>query len=212
MIDVETILQWALITVVCKSQLLTVSPVKHQCFQDQSHQRKEGMQGHYKQDGYLRQATSEEKHKYYRQVHVKFTHTRIVFPLYSNKREERPTSLPAPRGVSFKRSSLSMIGTSYSALRLTVAMLINEYKRKEKGKRRDKHLEKRSKGNEPISTPDKSQAKSSNRHEILPRQLNIQTPLLAIKSPMFLGHHFSCERDRQPTFKSNIEAEILSIY
>jgi hypothetical protein len=32
------------------------------------------------------------------------------------------------------------------------------------------------------------------------------------KSPTFLGSHFSCERDKQPTFKLEINSEMLFIY
>jgi hypothetical protein len=32
------------------------------------------------------------------------------------------------------------------------------------------------------------------------------------KSPIFLGLHFSCERDRQPVIKFNIDLEVLFIY
>lgn len=50
------------------------------------------------------------------------THTNTFLPLYSSKMDDRPTSLPDPRGVNFNRSFSSTMGISISALRLMPAM------------------------------------------------------------------------------------------
>lgn len=49
--------------------------------------------------------------------------TKTVFPLYSSKIEERPTSFPAPSGVSLSKSFSSATGTSSSAFRFTPAIV-----------------------------------------------------------------------------------------
>lgn len=58
-------------------------------------------------------------------------HTKMVFPLYSKRMDDRPTSFPAPRGVSRKKSFSSATGTSISALRFTPA-IDSQHKRRGK--------------------------------------------------------------------------------